>query len=156
MTTPSRDDPSDLESIRGSSGGPVCFSRVLSASCIFPWPRAPSAQMHWHTAGLRFYASMCFPQWAYSHRHCASSGRTRNRSCWLRHIGPPGPGFPNSFPSQQHLPGAFLWGRTSSLRGSAPYGTRVQIYGTSMCGSWMGRGRLERSTTGSGRDHHSG
>ncbi len=31
-----------------------------------------------------------------------------------------------------------------------------QIYGTSMCGSWMGRGRLEWSTTGGGRDHHSG
>ncbi len=47
-------------------------------------------------------------------------------------------------------------GRTSFLRGSAPYGTRVQIYGTSMCGSWTGRGRLEWSTTGGGRDHHSG
>ncbi len=66
---------------------------------------------------------MRFPQWAYSHRHCASSGRTRSRSCWLRPIGPPGPGFPNSFPSRQHLPGAFLWGRTSFLWGSAPYGT---------------------------------
>ncbi len=32
---------------------------------------------------------------------------------------------------------------TSFLRGSAPYGTRVQIYGTSICGSWTGRGRLE-------------
>ncbi len=30
------------------------------------------------------------------------------------------------------------------------------IYGTSMCGSWTGRGRLEWSTTGGGRDHHSG
>ncbi len=32
----------------------------------------------------------------------------------------------------------------------------VQIYGTPMCGSWTGCGRLERSTTGSGRDHNSG
>ncbi len=127
-----------------------------TASCIFPWPRAPSARMHWHTAGLRLYASMLFLQWVYLHRHCASSERTRSRSCWLRHIGPPGPSFPNSYPSRQHLPGAFLWGRTSSLRGSAPYGTRVQICRTFMCGSWTGRGRLERSTTGSGRDHHSG
>ncbi len=39
---------------------------------------------------------------------------------------------------------------------SAPYGTHVQIYDlTSMCGSWTGRGRLEWSTTGGGRDHHS-
>ncbi len=66
-----------------------------TASCTSPWPRAPSAQTHWHTAGLGPYASMRFPQWAYSHRHCASSGRTRSRSCWLRPIGPPGPGFPN-------------------------------------------------------------
>ncbi len=29
VATPSRDDPADLESIRGSSGGPVCFPRVL-------------------------------------------------------------------------------------------------------------------------------
>ncbi len=62
VATPSRDDLADLESIRGSSGRPVC---------------------------------MRFPQWAYSHRHCASSGRTRSRSCWLRPTGPPGPGFPN-------------------------------------------------------------
>ncbi len=59
---------------------------------------------------------MRFPQWAYSHRHCASSVKTRSRSCWLRPIGPPGPGFPNTFPSRQHLPGALLWGRTSSLQ----------------------------------------
>ncbi len=26
----------------------------------------------------------------------------------LRPIGPPGPGFPNLFPSRQHLPGTFL------------------------------------------------
>ncbi len=32
----------------------------------------------------------------------------------------------------------------------------LQIYGTSMCGSWTGRGRLEWSTTGGGRYHHSG
>ncbi len=126
-----------------------------TASCIFPWLRAPSARTHWHTAGLGPYASMRFPQWAYSHRHCASSGRTRSRSCWSRSFGTPGPGYPNSFPSRQHLPGSFLWGRTSSLRDSSPYGTCVQICGTSMCGSWTGRGRLERSTTASGRDHHS-
>ncbi len=36
-----------------------------TASCTFPWPRAPSAQTHWHTAGLGPYASMRFPQWAY-------------------------------------------------------------------------------------------
>ncbi len=32
---PSRDDPADLESIRRSSGGPVCFSRVLPLPVVF-------------------------------------------------------------------------------------------------------------------------
>ncbi len=41
------------------------------ASCFTPCPRGPSAQTHWHTVGLRAYANMCFPQWAFSHRHCA-------------------------------------------------------------------------------------
>ncbi len=54
MATPSRDDPADLESIRRSSGGPVCFSRVLPLPVVFlpdrglprtdalahSWPRA--------------------------------------------------------------------------------------------------------------------
>ncbi len=41
MTTPSRDDPADLESIRGSSGGPVCFPRVLPLSAVFFPDRGP-------------------------------------------------------------------------------------------------------------------
>ncbi len=54
MATPSRDDPADLESIRGSSGRPVCFPRVLPLPAVFSltegtlgtdalahsWPRA--------------------------------------------------------------------------------------------------------------------
>ncbi len=155
VATPSRDDPADLESIRGSSGEPVCFPRVLPLPAVLFPDRGPPRHRRTGTQlALGLTASMRFPQWAYSHRHCASSGRTRSRSCWLRPIARPG--FPNSFPSRQHLPGTFLWGRTSSLRGSAPHGTRVQIYGTSMCGSWTGGGRLERSTTSSCRDHHSG
>ncbi len=51
------------------------------ASCSIPWPGKPSARMHWHTAGPGAYANMRFPQWAYLHRHCAKSGRTRSRSC---------------------------------------------------------------------------
>ncbi len=35
MATPSRDDPADLESIRGSSGRPVCFPRVLPLPAVF-------------------------------------------------------------------------------------------------------------------------
>ncbi len=35
MATPFRDDPADLESIRGSSGRPVCFPRVLPLPAVF-------------------------------------------------------------------------------------------------------------------------
>ncbi len=35
MVTPSRDDPADLELIRGSSGEPVCFPRVLPPPAVF-------------------------------------------------------------------------------------------------------------------------
>ncbi len=38
---------------------------------------APSAQTCWRTPGLGFYARLRFPQWAFSHRHCARSAKTR-------------------------------------------------------------------------------
>ncbi len=41
MVTPSRDDPADLESIRGSSDRPVCFPRVLPLSAVFFPERGP-------------------------------------------------------------------------------------------------------------------
>ncbi len=41
VTTPSRDDPADLESIWGSSGGPVCFPRVLPLPAVFFPDRGP-------------------------------------------------------------------------------------------------------------------
>ncbi len=41
MTTPSRDDPADLESIRGSSGRPVCFPRVLPLPAVLFPDRGP-------------------------------------------------------------------------------------------------------------------
>ncbi len=133
VATPSRDDPADLESIQGSSGRPVCFPQVLPLPAILLPDRGPPRHRCTGTQLASDLMQVCFSP-----------------------IGPPGPGFLNSFPSRQYLLGTFLWGRTSSLRGLAPYGTRVQIYGTSMCGSWMGRGRLEWSTTGGGGDHHSG
>ncbi len=41
MPTPSWDDPADLESIRGSSGRPVCFPRVLPLPAVFLPDRGP-------------------------------------------------------------------------------------------------------------------
>ncbi len=113
-----------------------------TVSCITPWPRPPSAWAHWHTAGLRLYASMHFPLWAFLQRHCARSGRMRNRSCWLHHIGPPGPGFQNSCSSWQPLPGAFLF-----FQRLGTFSTGVQI---------TGRGRPNWFPTGGGRHYHSG
>ncbi len=41
VVTPSRDDPADLESIRGSSGGPVCLPRVLPLPAVLLTDRGP-------------------------------------------------------------------------------------------------------------------
>ncbi len=41
VATPSRDNPADLESIRGSSGRPVCFPRVLPLPAVFLSDRGP-------------------------------------------------------------------------------------------------------------------
>ncbi len=41
VATPSRDDPADLESIWGSSGGPVCFPRVFPLPAILLPDRGP-------------------------------------------------------------------------------------------------------------------
>ncbi len=51
VATPSRDDPADLESIRGSSGRPVCFPRVLPLPAVLlsdrgpPWHRRTGTQL---------------------------------------------------------------------------------------------------------------
>ncbi len=92
------------------------------------WPR-----------GLRKYA---FPQWAFSHRPCARSGRTRSRSSWWRRTGPIGLGSQNWCSSRQPLLGKFLRGGISFLREGAPSGTRVQTCGISTYGPWTGRGGL--------------
>ncbi len=41
VVTPSRDNPADLESIRGSSGGHVCFPRVLPLPAVLLSDRGP-------------------------------------------------------------------------------------------------------------------
>ncbi len=46
VATPSRDDPADLESIRGSSGRPVCFPRVLPLSVVLFPDRGPPRHGH--------------------------------------------------------------------------------------------------------------
>ncbi len=99
--------------------------------------------------------SMHFPQWAFSHRHCARSGRKRSRSSW-RHTGPPGLGSQSWCSSWQPLPGRFLWGRIYWLRDGAPYGTRVQTSGNFMSGPWTGRGGSRWPTPRGSWHHHFG
>ncbi len=58
-------------------------------------------------------SSHCFTQVCISpseptHTDTVQAQGGRGATCWLHRIGPPGPGFPNSFPSRQHLPGVFL------------------------------------------------
>ncbi len=73
MTTPPRDSPADLETLRGRSGRPVCLpGHVPLPAVLLPVRRDP--RHSWPSAGLWVYVSMCFPQWAFSHRHCVRSG----------------------------------------------------------------------------------
>ncbi len=142
MATPSRDDPADLESIRGSSGRPVCFPRVLPLPAVFlpdrGHPRHGRAGTQLASGSMQVCIS---PSEACSHRHCAKPGRTRSRSCWSRRSGPPGPGFPNSFSSRQAPPWPIPLRKDLLSRGLGTIWHPRQTCGTSMCGSWMGRGR---------------
>ncbi len=57
MATPSRDDPADLESIRGSSGRPVCLPRVLPLPAVLLPDRGPPRHRRTGTQlALRKYA----------------------------------------------------------------------------------------------------
>ncbi len=110
--------------------------------------------MHWHAAGLGAYANMRFPQWAFSHRPCARSGRTRSKSSWLRLTGPIGRGSQNWCSSRQPLLGKFLWGGIYFLREGAPSGTRAQTCGISTYGPWTGRGGSKWATSSGSKHYH--
>ncbi len=59
VATPSRDDPADLEWIRGSSGRPVCFPRVLPLLAVLSLTEGPlgtDALAHSWPRALRKYA----------------------------------------------------------------------------------------------------
>ncbi len=59
MVSPSPDGPADLESIRGSPGRPVCFSRVLSLPAVLLPDRGPLGMdvlAHSWPQALRKYA----------------------------------------------------------------------------------------------------
>ncbi len=150
MATPPRGTPAELETLRGR----LPPRTRLTASCFSPCPKGPSVQMHWHAAGLGAYANMRFPQWAFSHRPCARSGRTRSKSSWLRLTGPIGRGSQNWCSSRQPLLGKFLWGGIYFLREGAPSGTRAQTCGISTYGPWTGRGGSKWATSSGSKHYH--
>ncbi len=79
--TPSRDDPADLESIRGSSGRPVCFPRVLPLPAVLLPDRGPPRYIRTGTQLASGLTQVCVsPSEPTRTRHCARSGRTRSRS----------------------------------------------------------------------------
>ncbi len=129
------------------------FASLETSHCqLFYSLTEGTLSMDWHTAGRWAFASMHFPQWAFSHRHCARSGRKRSRSCSWRHTGPPRLGSQSWCSSWQPLPGRFLWGRIYSQR----QGTRIQTSGNFMSGPWMGRGGSRWPTPRGSLHHHFG
>ncbi len=59
MATPSRDDPADLESIRGSSGRPLCFPRVLPLPVGFLPDRGPPQHERTATQLASGFTQLC-------------------------------------------------------------------------------------------------
>ncbi len=84
VATPSRDDPADLESIRGSSGRPVCFPRVLPLLAVLLSDRGPPRHRR---TGIQLASGLT--------QVCVYPSEPTRTD-------------PNSFPSLQHLSGAFL------------------------------------------------
>ncbi len=144
-----------IQSIRGSSGRPVCFPRVLPLPAVFlpdrGHPRHGRAGTQLASGSMQVCISPSEPArtdtvQSQGGRGAGPAGRAVLAQTW----------FPELILLATAPPWPIPLRKDSFLRGSAPFGTRVQTCGTSMCGSWMGRGRLEWSPTGGGRDHHSG
>ncbi len=141
LETPSPDGPADLETFRSRTARPVRVPRDVSLPVVLLPERRNTRHGRTGTQLAAGPSQVCIsPQWAFSHRHCARSGRKRSRSCSWRHTGPPGLGSQSWCSSWQPLPGRFLWGRIYWLRDGTPCGTRVQTSGNFMSGPWTGRG----------------
>ncbi len=83
MATPPRGTPADLETLRGRSGRPVCLPGHVSLPVVFLPVRGDP---RYRCAGMQLASGLTqicvFPQWAFSHRPFARSGRTRSKSSW--------------------------------------------------------------------------
>ncbi len=104
MATPPRGSPADLETLRGRSGRPVCLpGHVPLPAVLLPVRGDPRHGRAGTQLASGPTQNMRFPQWAFSHRPCARSGRTRSRSSWWRRTGPIGLGSQNWCSSRQPL-----------------------------------------------------
>ncbi len=114
--------------------------------CMTPWPRPPWYR-HTGTQLASGFMQVCIPQWAFPHRHCARSGRTKNRSCW----------FVPYWPIRTWFSELMLLVTAPPWRMPLSKGLLSQRLGTiGTCVQIMGRGIPRWSPTGGGRHDHSG
>ncbi len=151
METASPDGPADLETFRRRSGRPICLSRDLSLPVVL-LPDQGNTRHGRTGTQLAAGPSMRFPQWAFLHRRCARSGRTRrNRSClWMAQSDlVPRTNAPRDSPSLVD----------SSVEGSVETQRRGTCFQTSrnfISGPWMGSRGSRWPTPRGSRHHHFG
>ncbi len=161
VVTPSRDDPADLESIRGSSTRPVCLPRVLPLPAVLLSDRGPPQHRRTGTQLASGLTQVCV------------SPSEPNRTDTVQAQGGQETGPPRRVPlahpdlvSRTHFPRDSTSLAHSSEEGTPLSGARHHMAPTSrsMEPPCVAPGRdaadlsglPEWSTTGSGSDHHSG
>ncbi len=157
MATPSRDDPADLESIRGSSGRPVCLPQVLPLPAVLLPDRGPPRHRRTGTQLASGLTQVCVSP---SEPTCTDTVQAQGG----RGAGPAGCA-PLAHPdlvSRTHFPRDSTSLAHSSEEGPPFSGARHHMApaSRSMEPPCVAPGRdaadLSGTTTGGGRDHHSG
>ncbi len=156
VASPSRDDPADLESIRGAQVD--LFASRKSSHCqlyfsLTEGPLGTDALAHSWPRALCKYA---FPPVSLLAQTLCKVREDEEQVLLVPPFWPTRTWFPELILLATAPPWRIPLRKELLSQGLGTIGTRVQICGTSRCGSWMGRGRLEGSPTGGGRDHHSG
>ncbi len=156
MATPSRDYPADLESIRGSSGRPVCFPRVLPLPAVFSLTEGTLGTDTLARSWPRALCKYAFSPVSLLAQTLCKVREDEEQVLLVAPFWPTRIWFPELILLATAPPWHIPLRKDLLSQALGTIGTRVQTCGTSMCGSWTGRGRLEWSPTGGGRDHHSG
>ncbi len=156
MATPSRDDPADLESIRGSSGRPVCFPRVLPLPAVFSLTEGTLGTDALARSWPRALCKYAFSPVSLLAQTLCKVREDEEQVLLVVPFWPTRIWFPELILLATAPPWHIPLRKDLLSQALGTIGTHVQTCGTSMCGSWTGRGRLEWSPTGGGRDQHSG